>query len=333
MTVPPLRDSLDCLDEHHVDLARTIAAARTPEPRTIAESEQLFERARRELNVRGHRIDSQHELLHWLADGVEATRRGERFFDVDAGPDTIRLFWSGPTLDPATGERVPGLSNMQLAEAIAASRRDSVLLESTTDGGTIEKMQLWSEIAPDHIRALRSEDPELDAKITAIEAEFPGDGYAFQREVWRSMSAQYARDTAAAMQRNRALEAGVITQQPWHTTDYHAVEYPQLAGNRSQIWYTAQVRTPGPLGRFDPTPGPVNDGQLVAAGRGMNQLPEAAKPYPALPDGDLSTMRRALGGMAPPYQSTAVSQRGDGAAGRTSPSSARSTCRGPGLDR
>jgi hypothetical protein len=336
MTLPPLRRALDCLDEYHFDLARAIATARTPEPRTVAESEVLFEAARLELQARGHPVASQHELLHWLADGVHATRRGERYFDVDADPTTGRLFWSGPTLDPATGDRVPmgngDLSNMHLAEAIAAERPDTVLLESTTDGHTIERMQLWSEISPDHVRALRSEDPELDAKISAFEAELPGDGYAFQRVVWASMAAQYARDAATAMQANPALETGVVTQQPWPTTDFYAVEYPQMAGCEGQIWYTPQVRTPGPGGLVDPTPGPVNERDLTAAERGMSALPPPAHPYPTMPDPDLARMRAMLAGNAPAFGAVATAPSpGDGSRRREHPPSGPRI--EPGLDR
>ncbi|GAA0931366.1 hypothetical protein GCM10009554_15200 [Kribbella koreensis] len=277
---------LDVLDGEHFERARATHTGRAPAPRNVAESEALFEAARLELVERGVPLESQHDLAHWLADGIEATRRGERWFDVDAGPDRTRLFWAGPTLDPATGDPVRTdsgeLSNMQVAEMLANENPDIVLLESTTDGGTIERMQLWSDVSPDHLRALRSEDPELDARIRVMEEARPGDGYAFQREVWSCMSAQYARDTAAAMEANPELETGVICQQPWRDTEYYAVEYPELRPHADRVWYTTQVRTPGEQGTFNPTPGPMTDQALTAAGRGMDTLPPAKDPFPTL---------------------------------------------------
>ncbi|WP_328993314.1 hypothetical protein OG394_03265 [Kribbella sp. NBC_01245] len=299
-----LAETLDVLDAEHFDRARAATVSRTPEPKTVAESEALFEQARLELVARGVPLESQHDLAHWLADGIEATRRGERWFDVDAGPEATRLFWAGPTLDPKTGDPVRSedgeLSNMQLAELIAVENPDIVLLESTTDGGTIERMQLWSEVSPDHLQALRSEDPELDAKIRVMEEARPGDGYAFQREVWSCMSAQYARDTAAAMEANPALETGVVCQQPWRNTEYYAVEYPQLRAYGDRVWYTAQVRTPGENGTFNPTPGPVTDRALTAAGRGMDVLPPPKDPFPELRpvDPEIARLRGTLAATA-----------------------------------
>lgn len=301
----PLSKTLDVLDAEHFERARATHTSRATEPRTVAESEALFEAARKELVSRGVPLQSQHDLVHWLADGVEATRRGERWFDVDADPERTRLFWAGPTLDPATGDPVRtadgDLSNMQLAEMLAADNPDIVLLESTTDGGTIERMQLWSAISPDHLQALRSEDPELDARIRVMEDARPGDGYAFQREVWSCMSAQYARDTAAAMEANPELETGVICQQPWRNTEFYAVEHPELRPYADRVWYTAQVRTPGEHGVFDPTPGPVTDHQLTAAGRGMDALPPPKDPFPPLrgADPELTRLRATLAPNAP----------------------------------
>jgi hypothetical protein len=290
-----LGKTLDVLDAEHFELARATQTARAPEPRTVAESEALFEAARLELVARGVPLESQHDLMHWLADGVEATRQGEQYFDVDA--EGTRLFWAGPTLDPATGDPVRtadgDLSNMQLAEMIAAENPGIVLLESTTDGGTIERMQLWSDISPDHLQALRSEDPELDTRIRAMEEARPGDGYAFQREVWSCLSVQYARDTAAAMEADPSLETGVICQQPWRNTEYYAVEYPELRAYGDRLWYTAQVRTPGEGGVHDPTPGPVTDHALTAAGRGMDSLPPAKDPFPPL-DPEIARLRATL---------------------------------------
>jgi len=87
------------------------------------------------------------------------------------------------------------------------------------------------------------------------------------------------------MEANSALETGVVCQQPWRNTEYYAVEYPELRAYGDRIWYTAQVRTPGEGGTFNPTPGPITDRTLSAAGRGMDAWPpEQPWPPPQTPE-------------------------------------------------
>ncbi|MGH3095076.1 MAG: hypothetical protein ACRDMV_03650 [Streptosporangiales bacterium] len=238
--------------------------------------------------------------MAWIAHGVEAVARGERWFDLTPGvPDGDLLHSSGPLFDPATGEPVgtdaddprPLLDSKYLAELIAAQRTRAGA-PTTTMGDARDAR---------HIDALRLDSAEVGAYLAermvtspavrrAFDPVWQDDGdhapyELFAELVQEALITQYTRETVAALTADPERSAGVVTGRLVADTAFHRCAYPYLQGY-DRVRYPPHVALPG--GAASPVFVPVPQGRLEARAREL----EAVRPG----RGDLADRLRELRG-------------------------------------